>query len=206
MEAYIAGLELYEKDGRDKLEKHAASLLARALSGNDHALVPIRSAARASFLETRVGSATLALVLLLHGDVTRNNVLESRTQECIGLLQGAVNTALEEAEDEDGCEVLYGRAGLLYSLLLIRKHVPPKGITGQLQALLADDVIVRLVEDIISRGKHGAAAFNRGLSSPAPAPALMWSWHGKRYLGGAHGVGTYTSLLPSIFLMRLKAK
>lgn len=50
-----------------------------------------------------------------------------------------------------------------------------------------------LVDEIVARGRRGAKSYSGEArthdKNSLRAPALMWSWHGKRYLGGAHGVG-----------------
>lgn len=197
METYISRLELYPEEDRERLNKHAADLVARSLLMLAQALAPVRSGGKASFLETGVGTATMTILFSLHGDTTRKGTLSSRSEECIRRLHGAVRTALDEPLSEDGCEVLYGRAGLLYGLLLIRKHLPFDDVAEELMDLVRDDNLMLLVDDIMKRGKHGAAVFRKLLPQDAPAPSLMWSWHGKRYLGGAHGIAGILQMLLS---------
>ena len=60
--------------------------------------------------------------------------------------------------------------------------------------LCSDKNIHVIIYDIIARGKLGASRYKQELRTTRDkelAPPLMWSWHGKRYLGGAHGVGTH---------------
>lgn len=124
-----------------------------------------------SFLETSVGNATLLLERGLS------------TEPCTTLLQQALSLATEERViDDDGCEVLYGRAGLLYAFLRLRSLSPSP------LRLVSEGNIRALVESIIHRGKLGASVLKRG-------PPLMWSWHQKRYLGAAHGAAGILHML-----------
>eukprot|EP01116_Phalansterium_solitarium_P011115 TRINITY_DN26720_c0_g1_i1.p1 TRINITY_DN26720_c0_g1~~TRINITY_DN26720_c0_g1_i1.p1 ORF type:complete len:435 (-),score=99.29 TRINITY_DN26720_c0_g1_i1:77-1381(-) len=74
-------------------------------------------------------------------------------------------------------ELLYGRAGYLYALLLVGGYV---GGTGSWAAAAAS-VVQRLADSIVHRGR------TLGQQRPDRAP-LMYEWHGKAYLGGAHGL------------------
>lgn len=109
---------------------------------------------------------------------------------------------------EDGCELLYGRAGLLYALLLLRQAFqsdvhnstpPANGDTFHAQVativkqLTCRSILKKLADDLVHRGKIGAQDYiedhEKALEEDEICPSLMWCWHGKRYLGGAHGVG-----------------
>ena len=65
------------------------------------------------------------------------------------------------------CELLYGRAGFLYCLLFVRRGL-------QLPQLFSD-LVVALIQQIVEEGMRK--------NEP-----MIWSWHGKKYLGAAHGV------------------
>ncbi|GAB1319830.1 Abscisic acid ABA receptor [Madurella fahalii] len=74
--------------------------------------------------------------------------------------------AVEEYPDEN----LYGRAGTLYLLRMVRHWVP--GSNG-----LVDPAIAEISNTILNRGPH-------------------WKWHGRRYLGAVHGdIGIVTQLI-----------
>ena len=66
----------------------------------------------------------------------------------------------------DDCELLYGRTGFLHGLVLLRRRLG--------RPTLFADLVVRLVKQVLDNGLHG--------------DALMWTWHGKQYLGAVHGV------------------
>lgn len=77
-------------------------------------------------------------------------------------------------------ELLYGRAGYLYALLFVGSLVP---------GALDERLIEQQVLAILDIGRRGS----RQDGSPAP---LMFTWHGKHYLGVAHGLaGILTVLL-----------
>lgn len=113
--------------------------------------------------------------------------------------------------------MLYGRAGLLHALLFLRRAMARRPIGGSdalapsatlgvgadadgadsdVGRLVSDGNVAGLVDDVVARGRIGAAAYARD-SEARRCPPLMWSWHGKRYLGGAHGVGAFSSFLHS---------
>jgi lantibiotic modifying enzyme len=71
------------------------------------------------------------------------------------------------------CEVLYGRAGAMQAILFLRKECQDQS--------LGTDLMVRLAKEILLQGRHEARVINHSMS-------LLWQWHGKHYLGAAHGV------------------
>ncbi|KAK4448888.1 hypothetical protein QBC34DRAFT_380734 [Podospora aff. communis PSN243] len=80
--------------------------------------------------------------------------------ECVGQI-----LAVEEYPDE----VLYGRAGALYLLRLVRHWVPGSNAR-------VDPAIAEISNTILNHGPG-------------------WTWHGKRYLGAVHGdAGIFTQL------------
>ncbi|KAI0062477.1 hypothetical protein BV25DRAFT_1899876 [Artomyces pyxidatus] len=207
--AGLAGISLLNHSLGDSTR--AYQQLADALRAD-----PLRSprdGTRVAFLDTSVGPATL--VLLYHLEAPLSATLpfsaDDRTQ-CVELLSAAVRAALRRDNDvpgEDGCELLYGRAGLLYALLLLRgaSGRAPPAARRSVSPLTSDRTIRRIAEDILHRGMTGARRFNRELSEGEARPSLMWSWHGKRYLGGAHGVAGIMEVLlrtPTTLLMSYK--
>ncbi|KAK1777560.1 hypothetical protein QBC45DRAFT_186116 [Copromyces sp. CBS 386.78] len=72
---------------------------------------------------------------------------------------GCVSQILEVEEYPD--EILYGRAGTLYLLRLVRHWVPESN-------KLVDPAIAELTNTILNRGPN-------------------WTWHDKRYFGAVHG-------------------
>ena len=170
----------------------------------------IYSPNRLSFIESRIGVATL---ILSRGHLPSHHSISGNWQPAKDYLDYALQQTLAQVDDEfeatsaldehggdSQCEVLYGRAGLLYALLYLRSSVHAHSreqreeLEGELENLLSDTVLTPLVDSIIKRGQFGA----RLLSSEPGAlhdaatgdlSPLMWKWHGRRYLGSAHGVG-----------------
>jgi hypothetical protein len=66
-------------------------------------------------------------------------------------------------------ELFYGKAGFLYALLFVRKFCP------EVFAQNFAEISASLVEEIVTAGRRE----NKG--------HLQWEWHGKKYLGAAHG-------------------
>eukprot|EP00929_Paragymnodinium_shiwhaense_P060751 TRINITY_DN30325_c0_g1_i1.p1 TRINITY_DN30325_c0_g1~~TRINITY_DN30325_c0_g1_i1.p1 ORF type:complete len:437 (-),score=54.68 TRINITY_DN30325_c0_g1_i1:87-1397(-) len=77
------------------------------------------------------------------------------------------------SSDLDADEWLYGRAGYLQGLLQLHSLLGEAAVPRKLMVSLALYILKRGVE------------CSRRLDSGLP---LMWTWHGKQYLGGAHGV------------------
>jgi hypothetical protein len=151
-----------------------------------------KSAAKTSFLETPIGIATEVLIDKLERPES-NPYKEEDIAECTDILRHALNIQAQEQDEgeDDGCEVLYGQAGLLYSLLRLRHSIgkAERGARADLDILINEVTIAKVVHSIIIRGRFGASVYASNVSSRAPVPSLMWSWHHKRYLGAAHGVG-----------------
>ena len=77
-------------------------------------------------------------------------------------------------------EVLYGNAGYLYCLLLIRKEVP--------EAEISDEVIKKVSDVLVVHGTKLA-------QSIGPDPPLMYSFANTKYVGAAHGLAGIVYLL-----------
>ncbi|CAF4772574.1 unnamed protein product [Pieris macdunnoughi] len=88
------------------------------------------------------------------------------------LVQRVIKLAslLNESPDE----ILYGKAGYLFALLFINKHVSSKDI-------IPIHHIEKVVNALISSGKQ----FSLQMKAESP---LLWQWHEKIYLGAAHGM------------------
>ncbi|KAJ7471310.1 hypothetical protein B0H11DRAFT_2041228 [Mycena galericulata] len=178
--------------------------LVKALNISPTSLSSPSSGSHSSFLETAVGIATLVLVRTT--STTKMDTFAHSWTPCVQLIQSATTMAISEdrhrsMDDDGGCEVLYGRAGLLYSLLRLRSASRRRSASGSgdfaapIQALCSDETIHLLVQSIIRRGESGATAYAAELAGQLPAPPLMWTWHEKRYLGAAHGVAGILHIL-----------
>ncbi|KAK0199885.1 hypothetical protein DFS33DRAFT_1365590 [Desarmillaria ectypa] len=166
----LSSLNLGDALDKARLQTNSDRTLLSLSKSN---ITAITSSSRASFLETPVGVACL--------------ILTSRSQEkipmesCRAMVQSTIHSVVKESShdiwDDDGCEVLYGRAGLLYGLLRLRKY----------ELVSAKDIEL-VVSSIMTRGRFGASVYRDSIPNKQQSPALMWSWYGKRYLGAAHGV------------------
>ncbi|KIM86630.1 hypothetical protein PILCRDRAFT_310248 [Piloderma croceum F 1598] len=210
MDNYLSELSLPELPSH--LFRGSDRYLHPALSrSSSKALAHPRDASKTGFLVSSIGLGTLILLRALQPpSEQRQSDTETQAQKTLSdavptsleLLNAALQLALalEHTATDDGCEVLYGRAGLLYALLRLRSTSdrnssastsarPP--INPAVQTLVTNTVLTQLVDAIIQRGKNGSAAYAAELASASvrvTASPLMWTWHGKRYLGGAHGV------------------
>ncbi|KAG7095075.1 hypothetical protein E1B28_005864 [Marasmius oreades] len=149
--------------------------------------------AKLSFLETPIGLAVLAAL----------NTEAGHSSFCTDKLRDAIDSIAKHVDNsDDGSEVLYGRAGFLYGLLFLRSLISRRASTGTsksaeegttaLEKLVSDSSLSIVIQSIIQRGRVGAELYASETSSvrgpSGCVPPLMWSWHGKRYLGAAHGV------------------
>lgn len=134
------------------------------------ALPTIHPRRQASFLEGRAGGLALQSVLSPASSAALDELLE---------LQPTHVATLDRGE----CEVLYGRAGYLYALLFVRAHTPDSAVHQRLRP-----AVQAVVAHLLAEGRRGGT----------PRLPLAYSWHGKQYLGGAHGVA-------GILLMLLQA-
>ncbi|WWD02749.1 hypothetical protein V865_000791 [Kwoniella europaea PYCC6329] len=85
-------------------------------------------------------------------------------------------------------ELLYGRVGYLYALQFIRSHLPPPILPGEISSLARDTVKLIL--------QSGISTSSSSSTESHGDPPLLYKWHGKTYLGAAHGIsGTLTILM-----------
>ena len=85
----------------------------------------------------------------------------------------------------DDCEPLYGRAGLIASLLALQGSVA----TGTAAAAVPRMVACLSDEILLSGGRQGAALNDviRSRSLGPQPPDAAWEWYGRYYVGAAHG-------------------
>lgn len=186
--------------------RHACARMIRCVS-----LKPPKDASRVSFMETHVGCATVLITQHLTRPEGEKPLLDYHGyQRCLSILRSAVKLALYrpvQAENVplapyDGCEVFYGRAGLLYALLFLRSNITTETysdapLAGEMKSLISFDTLRKIVDDIIDRGTIGAEATRPPAVAPSSWSPLMWSWHHKLYLGAAHGVAGILQIIVS---------
>ncbi|KAI3920076.1 hypothetical protein MKW98_001332 [Papaver atlanticum] len=119
------------------------------------------------------------------GVVTANyrNDLQRRSLFLDLFLQVAQERALPAGPEEGGFgmsyELLYGRAGFLWSALFINKHLG--------EDTIPKDLLIPIVEAVLAGGRAGAL-------NHTGCP-LMYRWHGTRYWGAAHGLAGILQVL-----------
>lgn len=107
-----------------------------------------------------------------------NNIHEKeKRNRCINNL---INLSSWSSEKDICNEVLYGRAGYLYSLLLLKQTID--------KDIIPDSIVEEIVTDLINAGEKEA--------KPDSALPLHYEWHEKEYIGAAHGyIGIFYMLL-----------
>ncbi|XP_052808197.1 lanC-like protein 2 isoform X2 [Mya arenaria] len=99
--------------------------------------------------------------------------------DCIKRLEALHKAVCEDPSLPD--ELLYGRVGYMYALLLVRKHCGNDSIHM--------DVVLQVFKCVIDSGLHMSQ--QQRWKHP-----LMYAWHDKHYLGAAHGLaGIYYMLM-----------
>lgn len=95
-----------------------------------------------------------------------------------------------------GDELIFGRAGLLWALLTLKKHMTRASEVLTTQLSTAFQSVPKLVDAIIAGGKQGSQNYIK-LHGPENALPLMWQWmEGYYALGAMHGAtGILTMLL-----------
>lgn len=192
MQYHIAKMDVDLNISAEELVGAADRNLADLLRRNPINAEYMYSPGRISFVETFIGIATLVLI---RGTATSEKVIKDSWLAAKKCLEHTLRKTLIDidGDTDDECEVLYGRAGLLYALLYLRSALCNSNEQERepLVDLISDTTLARLADSIMARGRCGARrqVLEYGTSNAAPLPPLMWSWHGKRYLGAAHGVG-----------------
>ncbi|KAL4940974.1 hypothetical protein BDV06DRAFT_223576 [Aspergillus oleicola] len=141
---------------------------------------------------------------ILHAASTGNatSIAENDISHLSDAIDMALNhgpTAFYHGHNLGADEVLFGRAGLLWTLLNIRARV--SGFDSTQQQLL-DSVLGRIPEivtAIIEAGKDGGSAYieEHGANDALP---LMWPWHPGHFgIGWAHGL---TGIIPILLACR----
>lgn len=140
---------------------------------NIHRHQPV--AGRLSPIGSTTGPAVVELLQQMHSKKFDKDI----TMKAITTLRHAVKEATE-VDDDGGDEVLYGRAGLLWALLNLRKEKAERNVAWIPDDILGDDLISYIVMAILEAGRRGKGKFG--------VEGLMWEWHGKGYLGAYVGV------------------
>ncbi|KAJ3338574.1 LanC-like protein 2 [Gonapodya sp. JEL0774] len=124
-------------------------------------------------------------------------------QHSLSLARTAVFSALEHLDPSSPSELMYGRCGFLYLLRFLTFYIGIQNIVRVLPniAEISSSVLVSVLEDgARTRNDINVRATLDNLyavlketettvsSEPAQLPKTFWTWHGKAYLGAAHGI------------------
>lgn len=153
-----------------------ADLLAKAKAYIDVAVrsggKPKRSSSKASTFLTGL-AGVYAIAAAIHTTCNEPSQAAVWCQEVISLAPTAVQEGIPS-------ELLYGRVGYLSALLFLAAN-------AGLKLSEHSEILGRIVQLILEDGKW---------LGQAEGWPLMWEWHGKKYLGAAHGLcGILTVLL-----------
>jgi lantibiotic modifying enzyme len=164
----------YQLSKITKSDNQRTELLQAAKAAAEYAYsCASQSSFRVSLLE---GKQIGALCLLAAIDYQLEIPDTKHTVSHILSLLDASTSQLPPSE----CEVLYGRAGAIQAALWLRQEFR--------DASIGRELVVRLAIAILLEGQKQGDRTNSGL--------LSWEWHGKVYVGAAHGiVGILQTLL-----------
>lgn len=127
-----------------------------------------------------LGSASLGAVLLRIAIGSSQFEGHRVHHRDVRSLQSAVEVALEQGKSLGGDEPLYGRVGLLWAILNIRRLGFDSDTRTALSPLF--ESIPPLVEAIVETGILGAQSYTTSHGVDFSLP-LMWPWHDKDYVG-----------------------
>ncbi|XP_026746768.1 lanC-like protein 1 isoform X2 [Trichoplusia ni] len=135
---------------------------------------------RISFLCGDAGPLAIATVISYKLGTKRNDKILPDYKTLAHRLMSLISL-LNESPDE----ILYGKAGYLYALLFVNKHINGKEI-------IPVNHIEKVINSILKSGKQYSAQ----MKSDSP---LLWHWHDKVYFGAAHGMAGILYMLLQIF-------
>ena len=162
-------------------------LLTRARDYSNVALKQVSSRSpRISFLCGVAGPWTVAAL------VSDLNEAKEWIAKVVSLHSQAI-----DINSGDPDELLYGRCGYLYSLLLLRQELAHAS-----SALIKDDHIRSLLSTILASGTSTALSLqSRSSHNEEINPPLFYFWHDSPYVGAAHGFAGILYLLLKCYKM-----
>ncbi|XP_022803586.1 lanC-like protein 2 isoform X2 [Stylophora pistillata] len=130
-------------------------------------------------------SGVLSMLTVLYSKMG----LKDKSEKCFYKLLSLSDNVCRDHSLPD--EVLYGRAGYLFSLLFVQKHLGEEKISAS--------TINQVCQAILDSGER--LAKHERSRSP-----LMYTWHHKHYVGAAHGiVGILFMLLQTLSTHSVKS-
>ena len=115
----------------------------------------------------------LAVGAIIHSQLGNSD----KAAECVTRLQ-QLFTDQKSSFTKLPSELLFGHSGYLYALLLVKANVPK---------LVDDSLVGEVVEIVLALGER-----QKEVKYDSP---LMYTWHGKHYLGAAHGLAGILTIL-----------
>ena len=161
-----------EGDGYSYLKGKALKYLQIAISNRKY---KTRLFSRPTFLCGLAGALTLNALAGENLDQANTESYETTARESVDMLLRILPSATSNDKDLPN-ELLYGRAGYLYSLLLLKKNS-----TNSESEKISNESIKTLALAIINNGVDYAKNTKRKVP-------MWWEWHGKEYIGAAHGI------------------
>ncbi|WVQ67897.1 uncharacterized protein L199_006102 [Kwoniella botswanensis] len=106
----------------------------------------------------------------------------------ISLSLNKIISSFEHCKKADAYdELLYGRVGYLYALQFLRSHIPPSKLPPEISTLAKETVKLIL--------QSGISTSSSSFTQSHGDPSLLYKWHGKTYLGAAHGISGILTIL-----------
>ncbi|XP_046555630.1 lanC-like protein 2 [Haliotis rubra] len=153
-------LHLHTTVGDGKGEEY----LQKALANLQHPLSSMKGR-KLSFMCGDAGP--LALGAIVYSKLGQ----AKKSQDCLQRLESFHSKVISDDTMPD--EILFGRTGYLYALLLIRRELGRDFVNSE--------IISKVVQAVLDSGQRMSK--DQGRSHP-----LMYAWHDKHYLGSAHGL------------------
>ncbi|PNF36632.1 LanC-like protein 2 [Cryptotermes secundus] len=155
---------------------NSSTYAKRALDMAERVLSKLKNH-RVSYLNGDAGPLAIGAVLY------HTQGAEAKSQHCIDRLKKMLPQVLNVNSDLPD-EILYGRTGYLFALLYINKCLGRDSIDSE--------SMQQVVTAVLRSGQNLAKQEGRNVP-------LMYMWHGKYYLGGAHGIAGILYMLLKVF-------
>lgn len=135
-------------------------------------------------------------------------LIEDKEEDCSALIEGIESAKtnlllfgqrhiLEGALASSECEVVYGRSGYLKAIKFVQREIDDPDFGLDMARKIVQEIWVegtRRQDDVFDHHEEKEEEEDDN-DEVAPLP-LLWKWHGKTYLGAAHGItGVIHSLL-----------
>ncbi|TPP60498.1 LanC protein 1 [Fasciola gigantica] len=179
----VADNTLFDTEKRQRAAENAQKIASRCLRHLDIN----RLYKNVSVFTSSVGALCLT-VLSYRSDTAPSGATAASpsVEECLKQVLRAHEFAVAASSDMPN-EALYGRTGYLNALVMLHSagiSVPNDIMSSVVNAILSSGV--RKAKQYQADGQY-RALMRRTEHRDLPMPPLMFDWHDKAYLGGAHG-------------------